>query len=147
MIQLEVPKRILNNFQEFDQGCLERFWKLSYLRIHLFSKYTHTHTWIFFTGNRLHESDNRLHSHIFEGLWLFNSFSEISSLVIDYMILVIDYQIKIQMILCCWFISSKFSICHFHKLCGNRLHEPGNRLLVQKRDLWTNLTLIKELWQ
>lgn len=33
MIQFEVPRKILNNLQEFDKLCLERFLKLSSLRI------------------------------------------------------------------------------------------------------------------
>ena len=55
-----------------------------------------------------------------------------------------DYFYVYDCILCCWFISSKFSIYHFHKLSGNRLHKPSNRLQVQKDISILILTLIKE---
>ena len=39
----------------------------------------------------------------------------------------------------------KISKSHFHKISGNRLHEPDNRLPIQKEIFWTDFILNKRI--
>jgi len=60
-----------------------------------------------------------------EELWLFRVIFKISSLVIDYRCVVIDYTINFEEL---WLFSLNFKIF----MSGNRLHNSGNRLHLLK---------------